>query len=329
VDVKKRAQNKDKAAEKRYQAAIQLAQDIWGQDPAFKDSVAKAEDVDGLISDANFVGLPGNESFFRAKGNLSGFDFKQKQALRLPADPSKDPPKKDPTLFVAGDLDYAALRELGDLHGKAPMQGRIVVEGLKIEPEKKIYSFEIKFKPDQSDFPATEYGEHFQRALELASLYGNTVVAVRGHADPSALVQRFLEAAESQGLIKAKGNGFVVAATGKAFDPKDIKQVLEFIKNNPRLEYRDEGRSYSMAGSVTVLQDLSVRRSEEVKKTILKYAGDRTLLLDTSQFQVSAAGVNEPKAVALDGQVNPDNRRVEFSIIKVPAEKVNAEEFVQ
>src|SRR5439155_18095284 len=70
VDAKKRAGNKDRDAQARYQKTIKLAQEIWGRDPQFKDQVAKADDVDGLISDAVFVGVPGNESFFKAKDNL-------------------------------------------------------------------------------------------------------------------------------------------------------------------------------------------------------------------------------------------------------------------
>src|SRR5262249_21852998 len=152
VDVKKKATAKDKAAQARYGQMIKLAQDIWGKDPAFKDQVAKAEDADGLISDANFVGLPGNEAFFKKRGNLSGFDFKQKQACRLPADPAREPLKNNPTLFAAADFDYAGLRKLGDLHGQEPKQARIAPEP-KIDPEQTVFSFKIPFEPNQDEFP--------------------------------------------------------------------------------------------------------------------------------------------------------------------------------
>ena len=98
---------------------IKLAQDIWGKDPAFKDAVANADDVDGLISDSTFVGLPGNIAFFTAKGNLSGFAFKSAQALALPEDPATQAFKANPDGFRTADFDYDALRKLGDLNGKA------------------------------------------------------------------------------------------------------------------------------------------------------------------------------------------------------------------
>jgi len=328
VDVKKKAQGDDKAAEKRYKDIVTLAQDIWGKDPAFKDAVAKFEDVDGLISDSNFVGLPGNESFFKAKGNLSGIDFKQKQALRLPADPSKDKPKSNPKLFQAANLDYVALRKLGDLHGKAPTQARIAAEKIKVEPEQIIFSFEISFEANQSTFDETKYGADYQRALELASLYGNTAVAVRGHADPCLLVQRFLKASQDKGLIRAKGNGFVVVAGDKAFDPHNMKEVLDFIKDNPGLEFGERGERFTVSEAVASLQDLSVKRSEEVKKTVATYAANHSLLLDKSQFRADAVGVRDPKKVLIKpGEGYDSNRRVEFSIIKVPLKDVNSDEF--
>ncbi len=107
-----------------YKAAIKMAQDIWGKYDDLKDAVAKADDVDGLISDSTFVGLPGNISFFTAKGNLSGFAFKLGQALALPDDPAKQPLKVNPKGFRQADFDYNALAKLGGLNGKAIKQDR-------------------------------------------------------------------------------------------------------------------------------------------------------------------------------------------------------------
>jgi ABC-type nitrate/sulfonate/bicarbonate transport system substrate-binding protein len=69
---------KDKDAQAKYKAVLKLTQDIYG-----KETIRTEDDADGLISDAVFVGLPGNRAFFQEKGNLSGFDAKQKQALDL------------------------------------------------------------------------------------------------------------------------------------------------------------------------------------------------------------------------------------------------------
>jgi ABC-type nitrate/sulfonate/bicarbonate transport system substrate-binding protein len=327
VDVKKRAAAKDKAAEAGYQRVIKLAQDIWGKDDAFKDAVAKEADVDGLISDASFVGLPGNESFFTAKGNLSGFAFKQAQALVLPGDPSKEPLKQNPRPFQTAAFDYPALRKLGDLHGKAPTQPRISAEA-KIEPEKTIYTFTIRFKPDTHTFSAEEYGKDFERALEQASLFGNAVVAIQGHADPSLMVRRFLQGAKDKGLLKGNGPGAWALADGKKLDPKDTPTILALIDKDPGLTYSDEGGRGTLQSAVKALQDLSERRAEEVRKSVVNYAGARGLLLEQSQIRSRGVGVREP----VDGFPTDEvgfakNRRVEFRIIKVPADKVSADEF--
>ena len=186
-----------------YKAAVKLAQDVWGKDPAFKDAVANADDVDGLISDSTFVGLPGNIAFFTAKGNLTGFAFKSAQALALPEDPAVQPFKANPAGFRTADLDYDALRKLGGLNGKAVAEGRISPE-FKFDDVKEItiYSFTINFQPNESGFSEEKYGEDFQRALEEASLFGNAVVAIRGHATPGLLVEDFLEAGKKSGLLK-------------------------------------------------------------------------------------------------------------------------------
>jgi len=321
VDVKKRAINKEKAAEDRYKGIIKLAQDIWSKDPAFKDQVAKEDDVDGLISDAVFVGLPGNETFFKTKGNLSGLHFKQQQALRLPGDPSKEQLKTNPRLFVAANLDYAALRKLGDLNGKAPSQARITAEP-KIEPEAMIFTFNIYFEPNQSAFSAAQYGDDFERALEVASLFGNTALAIRGHADGSNWVHLILDTGTKNNILKKQaGDSYVTAADGKSVNPKDVKQLLAVIEQSPKLKTNE------LSQWPDGLKKLSADRAEEVRKTVVKYARDNGLVLDEKQFRAQGVGILEPKDIDYVKRAVDENRRVEFSIIKVPLKDLNTNEF--
>jgi ABC-type nitrate/sulfonate/bicarbonate transport system substrate-binding protein len=326
LDAKKKKENKDKDGEARYSKVIKMAQDIWGKDPAFKDSVAKEDDVDGLISDSVFVGVPGNESFFKGKGNLSGFDFKQKQALRLPADPAKDALKNNPKLFQAADLDYVRIRRVGQLHGKEIKQARISAEA-KVEPEQTIYSFKIAFQPDKSDFSAAEYQAAFQRALELASLYGNTVVVIRGHADPSVLATHALEAAADRGILRRSGrDSYVWASDNKPFNSGSIHEILALIDKYPNLERHTPEGQFNATISKQMLTQLSEKRADEVRKTIISYAQQHGLVLDESQFRSQGVGVTEPFQLNLQGMHAP-NRRGEFSIIKVPLKDVNTDAF--
>jgi outer membrane protein OmpA-like peptidoglycan-associated protein len=281
--------------------------------------------VDGLISDATFVGLPGNEDFFKLRGNLSGFDFKQKQALKLPADPSNQRPKKDPKLFEGAYLDYEALAKLGDLHGKPPSQARILAEP-KIEPETTIFSFEISFDPNQDVFPVERYRDEFQRALEVASLFGNTVVAIRGHADSKGVVEAFFDVAVRKGLIRKLPNGdYVTTDDNKPIrinTPADMKTILAVIEKHPGLEFFQPDGSVKFTAAVEYLQGLSTRRSETVRRTMVQYAANNGLLLDEKQFRAKGVGLAETKGLLIDS-----NRRVEFSIIKVPQKDINPNEF--
>ncbi len=324
IDAKKKAGEKDKAAKDRYDQDIKLAQEIWGKDPAFKDAVQKADDVDGLISDAAFVGLPGNESFFTATGNLSGFPFKQAQAAALPEDPSTSPLKLKPKLFLAADFKYNRLREIGKLHGKAPSQPRIRAEA-KIVAENTIFEFKILFQPNESKFSAAKYGDDFQRALEQASLFGNTIVAIRGHADPGLLIQRFVAAATAQRILKEEKGGYVLKG-GNKLDLGDTKAILAVIEANPNLTFTDQQGTGTLAEAVRKLQNLSKERADEVRNSVTSYANMSNLMLDDSQMRIEAVGVRDSVNPTSD-EISNKNRRVEFRIIKVPVDQVNADEF--
>ena len=330
VDVKKKAlDEKNKTEKASYNKIIKLAQNIWGQDKAFKDQVAKEEDVDGLISDAAFVGLPGNESFFRTRGNLSGFDFKQKLALRLPEDPSKEPLKKDPKLFEACNFDYPTLRKLGDLHGQPPKQARIRAEA-KVETDKQIFNFIITFKADQSDFPEAQYAADFQRALELASLFGNSAFVIGGHAAPTAvLIPNFLKAASEKGIIINQQDGTYTLPDGKKLNLKtDYAVLFDLIEKNLNLTTRDEAGQVTIRDRVAGLQKLSDDRAETVRKALESYARTRGLVVEQSQIRPKGFGARRPVVgYATNDADFQKNRRVEFLIIKVPAADVNPDEF--
>ncbi|HVS36089.1 MAG TPA: ABC transporter substrate-binding protein [Gemmataceae bacterium] len=315
-----------------YQAAIHMAQDVWGKDPTLKDSVAKEDDVDGLISDSTFVGLPGNIAFFTSKGNLAGYPFKMAQALALPDDPATQEFKTTPKGFRQAGFDYDALRKRGDLNGKAITQGRISPE-FKFDDVKEttIYSFKIGFEADKYDFPESQYGKDYQRALEEASLFGNTVVAIRGHAQPAALIDNFLKASVDNGILRHNdaNNSYIFAADGKPLDLNNMASILDAIQKHPTLTYADDnGRRRAVAEQVQALQVLSDKRAKAVRDSIIAFAKSKGLVLDESQMRSQGVGVREPLYTnpANDDQ-SGQNRRVEFSIIKVPAEKVQADEF--
>jgi ABC-type nitrate/sulfonate/bicarbonate transport system substrate-binding protein len=310
VAMKKPYQEKKDAP--KYKALLKLTQEIFG-----KNDVPDEAAADGLVSDAAFVGLPGNKSFFTDKGNLSGFQVKMRAALDL-AVALKDAERRHG--FLTADWDYDKLRKLGDLSGQDIPANRFR-EDVKFLIKDTIYVFTISFQPNEKEFSEAQYGEDFQRALEMASLFGNTVMAIRGHADPSSiLVAKFKEAALAKGIIK-QGAGEFLLKDGTKLDLNDVKKIVEII-NKEQLRALD-GRDLQQL--VKDLQTLSEGRAEKVRDAVVNYATSRNYRLDKSQIKAVGAGGLEP--VVAQAQTDEDlkkNRRVEFRIIKVPAEAINS-----
>ncbi|MCH7789109.1 MAG: hypothetical protein IH940_06655, partial [Acidobacteria bacterium] len=71
--------------------------------------------------------------------------------------------------------------------------------------EHTIHSFTISFEPNQNEFSIEQYGVEFQRVVELASRYGNAVVAIRGHADPTKTLLELVRAGIEKGILKRSG----------------------------------------------------------------------------------------------------------------------------
>jgi flagellar motor protein MotB len=310
------AMKKDKKQAATYKALLKLTQEIYG-----KNDIADEAAADGLVSDAAFVGLPGNKSFFTDKGNLSGFKPKMRAALDLAVELKDATARHD---FLTADLDYDRLKKLGNLTGK-PITGNRFSDKVKFLTEDTIYVFTISFKPDESVFSEEQYGAEFQRALEMASLFGNAIVAVRGHADPSAvLLPAFTLAALKKGVIKrGKNRGEYLLKDGTKLDLNDVKKIAAIIKK----EDLTDGRNPKEL--LKALQDLSEKRADTVRQAVLKYAASRDYLLDKSQIRAVGAGALEP--VVAQARTNEDfakNRRVEFRIIKVtPPEPDQVDQF--
>ncbi len=330
VDLRKKWDNdKNKATDAKYDAVLKMTQDMFG-----KEDIKKLDDAHGLIMDASFVGLPGNISFFTDRSNLSGFLPKARAAIALPADPAKDPLKNVPDVesrFLTASFDYDRIRTLGGMAGvKPPEGGRFEKAEIKDDPEKIIYEFLVKFEPNESKFSEEKYGTDFQRALEMASLFGNTVIAVRGHADPGLLVQRFVRAALDKGIIVRKGDKFALKDGGD-LDLNNTKQVLDLIqKNDLSVNETFQGRTekLDLKDSVRMLQKLSDDRANTVRSAVVGYGGRHSLKLDASQIRSIGVGVTSP--VVGYPETDEDaakNRRVEFRIIKVPSDAIRTDDF--
>jgi ABC-type nitrate/sulfonate/bicarbonate transport system substrate-binding protein len=306
-----------------YKQALGLARKLYGKD------VPDDATADGLVSDALFVGLPGNYSFFKDKGNLSGFDAKQKAALDLAV--SLGDAKKRIDLLQA-DLDYGKVKSLGDLSAvvQAPPTARF-----SDNPRERntLYSFSVHFEGGRSDFPEAQYGPHFQRAVEQASLFGNAMVSIRGHANAQEMVWIFRDTVLKRGIVTQKGDKFFLK-DGNEFPMNEMRAIVALIEKeglgDVRFHAQGELGQQTLASYLKVLQDLSEKRAASVRRAIIDYAQRHGYRLDESQMKSFGVGGLEPVVTfpkRNDYQEGGKNRRVEFRIIQVAAESITEAEF--
>lgn len=291
-----------------YKTLLSLTQTIYNKDKLErKEPLLNEESARGLIDDATFVGLHGNIRFFTERGNLSGFEGKQRAALDTALAEGDIKVKKE---FHKVAFDYNRIKDLGGLASKALPAERFP-KNLSFLPQDTIYSFIITFDADQSKFPAERYGADFARALEMASLFGKSGIEVRGHADSTNMLDDFVKTGVEMKVLRREANGDVSVVKGDArFDitnmnMKQVRAVMDQEKVPSRT------RDY--------LQTLSEKRAKEVRDTVESFASTQGLTLDKSQIRSQGAGAFEP-AVAKLKMTEAEmakNRRVEFRIIRL------------
>src|SRR5262249_54527036 len=159
------------------------------------------------------------------------------------------------------------------LTGQAPPEERFR-NNVKLLPENTLFSFNISFEVSQSTFSEAQYGPDFDRAVRLASLFGNAVIAVRGHSDPaSKLLGEFLIGAEKKNLVTRKGDDYLLA-DGTKLDLNDTKKILELIDKNDL-----HGKEFDLKELVKALNELSQKRAEAVRGAVVKFAASKKFRL--------------------------------------------------
>lgn len=328
VKMRNEAESNSKIAGK-YRTLLAFSQKTFGEDvlPTIE------EDVHGLLLDATFVGLTGNISFFNDPGNLNGFKAKEKVALDLAVGQGYATKRVG---FLKADFDYKQIATLAGVKYVEPtVTSRIKAESVDLFPDSDlakntIVSFTISFKPNQEEFSSSEYGKEFERAVQSASTFGNAVVAVRGHADPTATLVALIKAGMAKGVIKRTGTtgsySYFVKVKGNQWKPLDLtqtKHISNLIKSGAF-----DGTTPNPRETMQAALNLSLARAKAVRTAVIKHAKSKGFNLDESQIQPVGAGILEPvisKPKNLDEAKK--NMRVEFRIVKVPAEAIKESDF--
>ena len=310
---------------KKYRDVLTLAQKILGNE------VINTLEIDGhgLLLDCGFVGLPGQVAFFEDRGNLSGFDAKMKSSLDLATGWGYATFRSG---FEPASLDYPTIAKTANITYERPAaQSSIEINEGGIFPDSEnldhqtIVSFTIKFDPNRPDFSADRYGAEFNRAIQAASTFGNAVIVIRGHADPTkALLDMIRGGMEKRMITRSGSQGkFRYYVNGKPLDLTQTKRVIELIKSGAF-----DTSTHKARDTVQAALNLSMARAESVKSSLIGFAKLQNVNLDASQLQPTGAGISEPvipKPKNFDEAL--ENMRVEFRIVRVPAEALNESDF--
>ena len=326
IELKKQYEAKGSEA---YKGLLQMTQDIYG-----KTTIPVLDDAHGLLSDCVFAGYPGNVSFFTQAGNLHGFEAFQKSALELAT--SRGYAKEKMGLFPCG-LDYNSPAFKNYLtKTDLERQERFRAEAVRTEiealssggalDEKTILSFTINFEPNQDAFSAVQYGAEYQRVVETADKFGNAVIAVRGHADPSKTLMELVKAGMTTGVLKRAGSqgNYSYSLNGRPLDLGSTPELTKLIEsgafdgvagNNPR-------------ETMQAALNLSLTRAEAVRDSLIEFAKSKGIAIDKSQIQAVGVGIREPflaKPRNLDEA--KQNMRVEFRLVRVTPEAAKPADF--
>jgi hypothetical protein len=312
-----------------FEALLQTTQDIYG-----KDTIPVLEEAHGLISDSSFVGYPGNVVFFTEAGNLSGFEAFQKSALDLAV--NRGYAKERMGLFPSG-LNYESgdfINYLTKTDIKRGERFRAEVVRNEIEmlssgdelDDRTILSFTISFEPNQNAFSAVQYGAEFQRVMETAERFGNAVVAIRGHADPTKTLLELVQAGIKKGVLKRSGSrgNYNYSLNGRPLSLDSTPDLIRLIGSGSF----DGIKEFNPRETMQAALNLSRKRAEAVLESIIKYAETKGITMDRSQVQPTGVGIREPfiaKPTNMDEA--RQNMRVEFRVIRVPAEATAESDF--
>jgi len=327
VDMKKQYESR---GSKSFEQLLKLTQSIYGKDvlPTIE------EDAYGLILDCAYVGHPGNVKFFTAANNLSGFEAFQKAALDLAQTRGY---AKVRAGLIPSSLNWSAAVFTGYLtKTDATKQDRFRAEAVMDEIEalnaggslddNTIYEFSINFAPNQQEFSATQYGVEFQKVSELSAKYGNAVIAVRGHSDPTKILLETVRAGMKKGTLKRTGTrgSYTYYLKGKKLDLTATDRLAQSIQAG---EF-DGVAGISPRETMQAALNLSRKRAEAVRAAVLAYARQKGIDMDQSQIQPVGVGITEPVIAKPSSMAEAEqNMRVEFRLIRVKAEVMNESDF--
>jgi len=312
----------------QYENLLKMAQNIYGRDslPTLE------EDAHGLLADCTFVGHPGNVSFFTDTNNPTGFGPFISSRMNM----SRSLGLINNGRLSSSSLDWSSNQFIGYLAKTDfvktekfnPEAVLIEIESLNsgaLESRTRL-SFEISFDANQEQFSVAQYSTDFDRVLENAAKFGNAVIVVRGHSDPTRTLLEAIRAGMDSGVITRSGSkgNYSYNVGGRSLDLENTQKIVDLVESGAL----DRSAQYDPRRYYTAAQNLSRERAEAVVKTIIDYANSKGIEIDASQIQPQGIGISTPiVAKPSNAAEAAQNRRVEFRLVRVSAETMNESDF--
>jgi outer membrane protein OmpA-like peptidoglycan-associated protein len=320
----------EKDGSEEYRALLTMAQIIYGKEvlPTID------EDAHGLFIDCTLPGYPGNVTFFTERNNLNGFKAFNQSAIALAIDQGF---AKQAYPLAKHDMDYRSALFTGRLkqtsverndrfRAEAVIDEIESLSGDGLLDDKTILAFTIYFDPNQQEFSANQYAEEYERVVRSASKFGNAVMAIRGHSDPTKSLVEMLKVGMSKGIIKRSGNkgNYRYSMNGRSLDLNATEEIIKAITSGKL----DGHAQYNPRQTMQAALNLSRRRAEAVRDALIGYAQNENLSLDASQIQPVGVGIREPFIARPRSLAEArENMRVEFRLIRVDAEALSESDF--
>lgn len=313
----------------KYKRTLQYALDAFGA-----ETISSLEiEGHGLLLDCEFARLTGQIEFFegiydasgRKRSNPIGFEAKTDAALLMAKNWGY---ARQIHRFKQANWDYESVARqarLNYIKPKTTAEGpaKAGKENPPIPDDgKTIYSFNILFAEEQDTFPIEKYEKEFQRAIDDAALYKSGIIVVQGHSDTGGTLTALLKAGMKKGIAERKGGKWMIEGR-----PLKAARMTELIRtgkfSGAGIEAAEDPQNV-MQRALT----LSLERATEVKRVIVKMAAERGIGLDPSRLRPDGAGVSDPMvAVPRNPEQSQANRRVQFRVLRVVAERVDANDY--
>jgi len=328
--VLKKAYNDGVGNSPEYVTVLKMVQQIFTQEviPTIE------EDAHGLILDANFVRIPGNEAFFSDPNNLVGFAAKQTSGLDLAVALGYSTQKMG---FEPASWDYkkisaaVGVKHVEPVYATGRLKAEVTDFGMDLEDD-TIFTFQILFEPGQTTFPVETYAADFQQFAKAQATFGNAAFVIEGHSDPTLALQQFFWAAKAKGLITGATGSYKFK--GQTLDLTNTDFIVQAIT----MENLGGQQRRNRAGQIEEIPDpkrtvaagltLSNSRAVAVKAAIDQFASQNNLNIDLSQAIPIGVGIADP-AVPKPTSMNEarKNMRVVFRVVRVAAEALSEDDF--